>query len=280
MLVDSRELLRAAQAGGYAIGAFNTYNLETSQAILRAAEALQAPVIIAVGVGALGYADHTLLLPMLEARAAASSVPVAVHLDHATRLEDIVHGIRQGFTSVMIDGSALPFEENVALTRRVVETAHAAGLGVEAELGPIPGHEDQQSHVGARAAMTDPSQAASFVDQTGVDFLAVAIGNTHGFYKGESRLDLARLKAIRSQVNVPLVLHGASGLRPDAIRAAIACGVHKVNVNTEIRAAFLASVEAHLSDAVPDIDLLSLLTPTIASMQDVVEGKIRLFRGH
>ncbi|MBC7225199.1 MAG: class II fructose-bisphosphate aldolase [Anaerolineae bacterium] len=279
MLVDGRELLRAAQAGGYAVGSFNTYNLEGSQAIFRAAEALGAPVFVAVGAGALRHADPALLVPMLQARAQASTVPVALHLDHARQLAEVEEALRRGLTSVMVDGSALPLEENIALTRRVVEAAHGAGVAVEGELGGIPGQEDRLGPGGADAALTDPAAAARFVEATGVDALAVSVGNVHGFYRGEPRLDLPRLEAIRRAVDVPLVLHGASGLPEAAIRAAIARGVCKFNVNTELRAAFLQAVAAHLEEALAAVDLVALLAPAVQAMQEVVEEKIRLFRG-
>lgn len=279
MLVDGRELLQAAQAGGYAVGSFNTYNLEGSQSIFLAAEALNAPVFVAVGAGALCHADPALLVPMLRERARVSPVPVALHLDHARQFAEVTEALQQGFTSVMIDGSALPLEENIALTRRVVRAAHAAGVAVEGELGGIPGPEDRLAPAGVDATLTDPIAAARFVEATGVDALAVSVGNVHGFYRGEPHLDLPRLEAIRRAVAVPLVLHGASGLPEAAIRAAIARGVRKFNVNTELRAAFLQAVAAHLEEALAAVDLVALLAPAVQAMQEVVEDKIRLFRG-
>jgi fructose-bisphosphate aldolase class II len=177
----------------------------------------------------------------------------------------------------MIDASHLPFGENVALTRKVVEAAHAVGVPVEAELGRLLGVEEQVAVSEREAAMTDPGQAAEFVQATGIDALAVAIGNVHGFYKGEPNLDFDRLAAIRERVDIPLVLHGASGLSDHDIRTAISLGICKINLDTEIRDAFARSVRETLAQKAEEIDPRKILGPAIEAMQKVVERKIQLF---
>ena len=276
MLVPMAELLAAAQREGYAVGAFNTYNLEITRAILAAAEAQRAPVIVQVGSSALRYAGREALTALVLAEARRSPVPVAVHLDHSAKLGEIRWCVEQGFTSVMIDGSALPLAENIALTREAVAIARPHGVTVEAELGSIVGEEDRAAEREA-VGLTSPAQAEQFVQATAVDALAVAVGNVHGFYKGEPKLDTARLDEIHRCVPVPLVLHGASGLPDAAIQRSIQGGVRKFNVNTELRVALFTA----LADTLPRIhahyDVPGLFTPAIAAMQAVVEEKIRLF---
>ena len=275
MLTPWNALLRRGQERGYALGAFNTYNLEITQAIVRAAEAKHAPVIIATGSGALKYAGRDALASIALLHARAAQLPTAVHLDHCTKIEEIVACLRLGYSGVMIDGSARPFGENVDLTREAVQAARAYGASIEAELGAIVGEEDRAG-TNETNAMTDPAQADEFVRETGVDALAVAVGNVHGFYRGEPHLDLARLREIRARVDVPLVLHGASGLPPETIKQAIALGVCKFNVNTEIRVAFFDSLRAQLLES-SDYDLPKVFGSAVTAMQRVIEEKIELF---
>jgi len=277
MLVTVNTLLRRAQKEGYAVGAFNTYNLETTRAITCAAEAQNAPVIVQLGSGALKYAGHEALTALALAEARHAKIPVAVHLDHCTNLDEIAACVELGFTSVMVDGSTLPFAENIALTCQAVGVAHAKGVSIEAELGSIIGREDRAGAHDASARMTDPVQAEEFVCATKVDALAVAVGNVHGFYRGEPKLDVARLAEIRRRVSIPLVLHGASGLPDAQITQAIAHGICKFNVNTEIRVAFFDSLAKAFAQARQTYDLPTLLNPTIEAMQQVVEAKIELF---
>ncbi|MBI4786415.1 MAG: class II fructose-bisphosphate aldolase [Chloroflexi bacterium] len=276
MLTPWNALLRRAQERGYALGAFNTYNLEITQAILRAAEAKHAPVLIATGSGALKYAGSEALASIALGHARAATTSVAVHLDHCTSIEEIVACLRLGYTGVMVDGSALPFGENVDLTRRAVQAARAYGASIEAELGAIVGDEDRARTHETNAAMTDPAQAEEFVRATGVDALAVAVGNVHGFYRGEPRLDFDRLREIRALVDVPLVLHGASGLPPETIKQAIVLGVCKFNVNTEIRVALFDSLRAQLLES-GDYDLPKVFGTAVTAMQRVIEEKIEVF---
>lgn len=275
MLVPGRELLAHAASRRSAVGSFNTYNLEITRAILKAAEARRTPVFLAVGSGALAYAGFTPLVEAVMAAAREAGVPVAVHLDHSPDVDTVARCVAAGFTSVMIDGSELPFEKNVALTRSAVEAAH--GVTVEAELGGVAGHEDRSGDQSTDIPMTDPDQAARFVDATGVASLAVAIGNAHGFYKGDPRLDFDRLAALAKRVSVPLVLHGASGI-PDAdLRRCVALGVRKINVNTEIRFTLFQSLEQSLRKGVKGYDVTKLLDAAVDAMQATVEERIAVF---
>ncbi len=277
MLVSSKELLLDAQKHGYAVGAFNTNNLEITHAIIRAAEAKQAPILIQISAGAIRYAGLD-FLPMIARQAAMkASVPVAIHLDHGPSFELVMKALRVGFTSVMRDASKLPFEQNVAEVVKVVEAAHAVGVPVEAEIGKIGGAEEHVVVSEREALMTDPDEAAKFVEASGCDFLAVAIGNAHGFYKGEPKLDFDRLAAIREKVPVPLVLHGASGIPDEQIRKAVERGICKINIDTEIRYAFATTVRKFMEENPYQIDPRKILGPAIEAMQAVVERKIELF---
>jgi len=277
MLVSSKDLLLDAQKHGYAVGAFNTNNLEITHAILRAAQANRAPVLVQISAGALKYAGIE-FLPMIVAKEAKLvDVPVAIHLDHGPSFDSVVQCLRAGFTSVMRDASKLPFDENVAEVVKVVEASHAVGVPVEAELGKIGGTEEHVVVSEREASMTDPDEAAKFVDASGCDFLAVAIGNAHGFYKGDPKLDFDRLAEIRERVSVPLVLHGASGIPDEQIGKAVRRGITKINIDTEIRHAFATAVRAYLAENPEQIDPRKILAPAMQAMQAVVEHKIEIF---
>ncbi|MEW6771431.1 MAG: class II fructose-1,6-bisphosphate aldolase [Bacillota bacterium] len=276
-LVTTARLLRAAAAGGYAVGAFNCNNMEIVQAILAAAEAENAPVILQASQGAIKYAGLEYISALAKTAISLTRLPVALHLDHGTSFEQVVRCIAAGFSSVMIDGSHLPFAENVALTRQVVHVARAVGVSVEAELGRIGGTEDELSVSEREAFFTDPDEAVRFVSETGVDALAVAIGTAHGRYKGEPRLDFDRLSRIAAGVNVPLVLHGSSGVPAEAIREAVKRGIRKVNIDTDIRETFTGAVRRVL-DADPDeIDPRKVLGPAREAAVAIIREKIRLF---
>lgn len=246
-LTSSRELLLAAQQGQYAVGAFNAENLEMAQAIVEAADALRAPVLLQTTAGTLRYASPALFAGFVSRLAREAKVPVALHLDHGDTLALAERCLREGYTSIMIDGSLLPFSGNVTLTRQVV--AIACDIPVEAELGTVGGKEDDHD---ARPQYTDPAEAASFVEMTGISSFAVAIGTAHGIYKGEPKLDLGLLSRIRQAVSIPLVLHGTSGVPADQVRACIERGVCKVNYATELRITFSDAVKAALA-AKPDL---------------------------
>ena len=275
MLTSTTELLRTAVAGGYAIGAFNVYNLEGARAVLGAAEAHRSPVMLQLHPGAMQHGGEPLVALCLAA-ARVARVPTAVHLDHSTAPEAIQEALAAGVMSVMVDGSHLPYHENVAFTRTMVAMAHGRQATVEAELGRLTGTEDGLTVPEYEARFTDPAQAADFVGHTGVDALAVCIGNVHGRYRHEPRLDFDRLGAIQRAVSVPLVLHGASGLPAPMVQQAIALGVRKFNVNTEVREAYVEALRGALQ-ATGSPDLLDLMRQAEAAMQAVVAAKLQLF---
>ena len=250
-LVTSKELLLDAQKNHYAIGAFNVENMEMVQAVIAAAEELSSPVIIQTTPGTLKYADPELHYANVAAAAKAAKVPVVMHLDHGSSFDLAMRCFRAGYTSVMIDGSHDPFEQNIAVTKSVVNACHAAGVPVEAELGKVGGKEDDLDG-GEGNGYTVPSEAAEFVEKTGVDSLAVAIGTAHGVYKGIPKLDLERISQIRQVVSVPLVLHGTSGVPDDTVRECIRRGMCKVNYATDLRIAFSNGVKEYLA-ANPDV---------------------------
>ena len=249
-LATTEEMLKRAQKGGYAVGAFNVENMEMAQAVIQAAVEMRAPVMIQTTPSTVKYAGLHLYYANVAALAQKAPVPVALHLDHGSSFELAMQAIRAGYTSIMIDGSHRVFEENIALTRRVVEAAAPNGLPVEAELGKVGGKEDDLD--GGSGGYTVPEEAAEFVRRTGVSSLAVAIGTAHGVYKGTPKLDVERLKEIRKLVEIPLVLHGASGLSDESVQECIREGICKVNFATELRIAYSGGVKAVLAEN-PDV---------------------------
>jgi len=299
-LVTNRELLQKAFREGYAVGAFNINNMEFVEAIATAAAEERSPAILAVSEGAIKYAGFEMLVGMVRVVASRTPVPLSLHLDHGKDSAVIRQCIEGGFTSVMIDASDKEFSENVRVTKSVVESAAARGVSVEAELGRLAGIEDAVSVAERDALLTDPAQAAEFVKRTGVDSLAVSIGTSHGAYKfkGESVLAIDRVKQIRDVVGIPLVLHGASGVsqatvnkatqygaalgKPagvpdDSIREAIRFGVAKVNIDTDMRLAFMASLRETLTTKTSEFDPRKILGPARDAITEVVRGKMRLF---
>lgn len=245
-LATTTEMLKKAQEGGYAVGAFNVENMEMAQAIIGAAEELNAPVILQTTPSTVKYAGLSLYYANVAALAAKASVPVAIHLDHGSSFELAMQALREGYTSIMIDGSHSVFEENIAVTKRVVDAAAPNGIPVEAELGKVGGKEDDLD--GGNGGYTVPEEAKEFVERTGVSSLAVAIGTAHGVYVGEPKLDVERLKEIRKLVSIPLVLHGASGLSDESVKDCIREGICKVNFATELRIAYSEGVKAVLAE--------------------------------
>jgi fructose-bisphosphate aldolase class II/tagatose 1,6-diphosphate aldolase GatY/KbaY len=273
MLARGTSLLTTARATHTAVAAITTYTLESTRAICLAAEQLGRPVILQAGSSSAGAVGLEPLAASALAAAERAGVFVGVHLDHSTDVDEIRRCIDLGYTSVMIDGSHLGFEENVAITRSVVEQAHASDVWVEAELGALAGDEDVSTQAIA-GALTDPDQAAAFAARTGVDALAVAVGNVHGLADHPVRLDLDRLRRISALTSVPLVLHGASGL-PDAdVVGAVAAGVAKVNINAELRRAYASAMRAGLQD--PGDNVRSLQQLTIQAMFEVACEKLAL----
>jgi fructose-bisphosphate aldolase class II len=300
MLATNKDLQAAARKGGYAVGAFNINNMEFLQAIAGAAEELGSPAIIALSEGAIAYAGFRNIVSMVRLAAEEKKVPISLHLDHGKDMDVIARCIEGGFTSVMIDGSALPFDENVAVTAKVVERARPKGVSVEGELGKLAGIEDNVSVAERDAIFTDPAQAEEFVKRTGVDALAIAVGTSHGAYKfkGEATLAFDRISEIASRVSALLVLHGASGVKqanvdlanehgaaikgakgvPDAaIVEAIRRGICKVNIDTDMRIAFNAYVRKALAEKPEEIDPRKILGPGRDAVAAVVREKIRLF---
>lgn len=275
MLTSTIELLQAAREGGYAIGAFNIYNLEGVQAVVAAAEAERSPAMLQIHPSALKHGARP-LIDLCLAAAREAAVPLSVHLDHSASADDIRMALAAGLTSIMADGSHLAYTENMAFTRDMTALVHAHSGAVEAELGRLSGTEDGLTVPEYEARLTQPDQAADFVNQTRIDALAVCIGNIHGHYRGEPRLDFQRLAAIHEAVSMPLVLHGASGLPENMIRQAIERGVCKFNVNTEVRQAYVQALQERLVSA-KSPDLLELMQSAITAMQAVIATKLRLF---
>lgn len=298
-LVTGLEILAAARAGGYGVGAFNTNNLEITQAILEAAEETRSPVIIALSEGGLAYGGEALvgLARQLGERA---SVPVAIHLDHGSSFASCMRAIRLGFTSVMIDMSHADEDTNVRETKRVVEAAHAVGVTVEAEIGRLGGVEEHVVVTEEEVALTEPDEAERFMEGSGADYLAVAIGTSHGANKGKGRpfVDLKRLRQIAAAVPAPLVLHGASGV-PEAlverfnkaggsladavgiheedVTSAIGEGIAKINTDTDLRLAFTTAIREALNAEPGEFDPRKLLGPAKEAMREVVANRMRLF---
>lgn len=249
-LVTTKQLMLDAQKGGYAIGAFNVENMEMVQAVVAAAEELKSPVIMQTTPSTVKYADLAYFYANVRAAAEMASVPVVMHLDHGNSFELAMRALRVGYTSIMIDGSHESFADNIAVTKAVVDACHPSKVPVEAELGKVGGKEDDLDG-GEGDGYTVPSEALEFVNATGVDSLAVAIGTAHGVYKGVPKLDVNRLSEIREVVSIPLVLHGTSGVPDDAVRECIKRGICKVNYATDLRIAFTKGVKEVL-DANPE----------------------------
>ena len=296
-LITGKEILDKADAGGYAVGAFNINNMEILQAIVGAAEEERSPVMIAVSEGAIKYAGIEYLTAMVRTAASTTQVPMALHLDHGKDFDVILQCIKHGFTSIMIDASHLPFEENVAATRRVVDVAHPAGISVEAELGRLQGIEDNVSVAERDAVLVNPEEAQRFVQETGVDSLAPAIGTSHGAFKfkGKAELDFDRLAETKKLTKIPLVLHGAStvpenilekastygakihgakGVPTDHLRKAIELGINKVNTDTDLRLALTAAVREVFATSPEQFDPRKILGPARHLMREVVREKM------
>ncbi|MEF2507184.1 tagatose bisphosphate family class II aldolase [Vibrio mimicus] len=275
-LISSREMLKRAQLGGYAVPAFNIHNLETVQVVVETASEMASPVILAGTPGTYDYAGTDYLISICKEAAHKHSIPLVLHLDHHEDLQDIRNKVEHGIRSVMIDGSHYAFEQNIEIVRSVVQLCHRFDASVEAELGRLGGQEDDLVVDSADALLTDPTSAAEFVRRTGIDSLAVAIGTAHGLYKAEPRLDFARLEKIRAVVDIPLVLHGASGVPDEMVRRCIKLGVCKVNVATELKIAFADAVKGHFAEHPDANDPRKYITPGKAAMKRVVMDKIRL----
>ncbi|MGC4377316.1 class II fructose-1,6-bisphosphate aldolase [Fictibacillus sp. Mic-4] len=279
-LVSMKEMLEKAKAEGYAVGQFNINNLEFTQAILQAAQEENAPVILGVSEGAARYmGGFKLVVGMVKAlmEEYKVTVPVAIHLDHGSSFEKCVEAMYAGFTSVMIDGSHYPLEENIALTKRVVDVAHTLGVSVEAELGRIGGQEDDLVVEDAEAMYAIPSECDQLVRETGVDCFAPALGSVHGPYKGEPNLGFDRMKEVMELTGVPLVLHGGTGIPTKDIQKAISLGTAKINVNTENQIASFNTVREYIAANPDKYDPRKYLGAARETIKETVKGKIREF---
>lgn len=245
MLVTTCEIMKKAQEGHYAIGAFNVENMEMVQAVLAAAEETHSPVIMQTTPSTVKYAGLDYYLANVATAAARASVPVVMHLDHGSSFELAMQALRAGYTSIMIDGSKLSLEDNIALTKSVVAACSPSGIPVEAEIGTIGGKEDGMS---GKPVYTEPADAKKFVEGCGMNSLAVAIGTAHGIYKGIPKLDVERLSEIRAVVDIPLVLHGTSGVPDDQVRDCVSRGICKVNYATDLRIAYTNGVRKFLAE--------------------------------
>lgn len=275
-IISTKYLLLDAQARGYAVPAFNIHNAETIQAILEVCAELRSPVILAGTPGTFKHIAFEEIYALCSAYSASYRMPLALHLDHHESLDDIRRKVQVGVRSAMIDGSHLPFDDNVRLVASVVEYCHRHDCSVEAELGRLGGVEDDMATDDEQAFMTDPQEARRFVAQTGVDSLAVAIGTAHGLYTQRPKIDFQRLAAIRDVVSVPLVLHGASDVPDEFVRRAIALGVCKVNVATELKIAFAGAVKQWFADHPQGNDPRYYLRVGMDAMKEVVRNKISL----
>lgn len=273
-LVTSKEMLQKAQQGGYAVGAFNAENMEMVKAIIQAAEEVKAPVMIQTTPSTVKYGTVETYAALVAAEAAKASVPVCLHLDHGDGFELAMQAIHAGYTSVMIDGSKLDFEGNVALTKKVADVARSLDIPCEAELGKVGGKEDDLE---AEAdTNTDPSEAKEFAERTGVTSLAVAIGTAHGFYVGTPVLDKERLTEIRKTVDIPLVLHGASGLSDDDVRDCVKRGMCKVNFATELRDAYSKAVKQTFAEKENTIDPKAYGRAAIEAVKELVKYRMKV----
>jgi tagatose 1,6-diphosphate aldolase GatY/KbaY len=274
MLVTSKELLLDAQKNGYAVGAFNVENMEMVMAVLAAAEETGSPVIMQTTPGTVKYAGLDFYLANIRAAAERTRVPVVCHLDHGNSFELACAAFRTGYTSIMIDGSKKPFEENIALTKSVVDVCHAGGVPVEGELGKVGGKEDDLDNGSEVNPYTDPAEAAEFVERTGVDSLAVGVGTAHGVYKGIPKVRVDVLSAIRDVVSIPLVLHGTSGVPDEQVRDCVSRGICKVNYATDLRIAYTNGLKAYIEEHPADFDPKKYSAPAMLEVKKYVMQKM------
>jgi tagatose bisphosphate family class II aldolase len=275
-LVNPMNFIKKAQQKKVAIAAFNVHNMETIQAVIEGAAEERSPVIIQTTPGTLKHAGIPDVAAMVKAEAELYNIPIALHVDHCTSFETIIRCIRYGYTSVMIDGAHLPYEENVALVRKIVEIAHFADIAVEAELGKIGGTEDDLTLDEREATFTVPKEAETFVKATGIDTLAIAIGTAHGMYKGEPKLDFERLSSIRELLDLPLVLHGASGVPNDSIKEAVRRGICKINIATELKLPMALAIQECFRKNPGESDPRKYMGAAKQAVKRVVKDKIRL----
>ena len=273
-ILSTREMLRRAQNEGYAVPAFNIHNLETFQVVIETAAELRSPVIIAGTPGTIDYAGGEYIVSMAEVAAKKYDIPIAIHLDHFEDRKEIKHYVDLGFKSTMIDASHEEYDSNIIIVKEIVEYAHKFDATVEAELGRLGGQEDDLIVDEKDAMYTNPDQAVDFVKQTGIDSLAIAIGTAHGLYAGEAKLDFERLREIKSKISIPLVLHGASDVPDELVKEAIANGICKVNVATDLKIPFSDAVKEYFIENPKANDPRKYMAPGKEAMKKIVAHKI------
>jgi fructose-bisphosphate aldolase class II len=279
--VTTKEMLKDAQKGRYGIGAFNANNMEIIQAIIETAEEEKAPVILQASQGAIKYAGLDMIVAIVKVMAEKAKIPVALHLDHGTDYYQNIKCLRAGFTSLMYDGSKLPFDENVEMTKKVVEMAHACDIPVEAELGQIGKMGDSDEPGVAlekvKESMAVPEEAVKFVELTEIDFLAAAVGTIHGCRTPFAKLDIPRIEKIRELTGVPLVLHGASGANDEEVRKGINAGICKINIDTRIRMKFTEKTREIIKKNPQEIDPRKILGPAKEAAKEIIRDRMRVF---
>lgn len=273
-LISTIEMLKIARKNGYAVPAFNIHNLETIQVVVEESAKLKSPVILAATPSTVKYAGRDYLLEICKVAAKRYDIPIALHLDHAEDVNEIKELIQMGYKSVMIDASKYPFEKNIEIVKEVTDFAKQFGVSVEAELGRLGGIEDNVNVDSKDSFFTDPQSAVEFIKRTGIDSLAVAIGTAHGLYKSEPKLDFERLETISKIVEIPLVLHGASGVPEKDVRKSISLGISKVNIATELKIPFSNAVRQYLIENPEANDPRQYLVPGKEAMGAVVRDKI------
>jgi len=276
-LVSMTEMLRKAKAEKYAVGQFNINNLEFTQAIVEAAIEERSPVILGVSEGAIKYMGLEYTVALAKTAAEISDIPIALHLDHGSSFEIAMKVIRAGFSSVMFDGSHYPYEQNVILTKKIVEAARAMGVSVEGELGTIGGTEDDLSVDAKDALLANPLEAIQYYKDTDVDALAIAVGSAHGIYKGEPKIRFDIIEAVCKEIDIPLVLHGGSGIPDETIKKAIKAGIGKINVNTECQIVMTNKIREIFSNDSKVYDPRKYLGPGREEIKKAVKEKIILF---
>jgi len=284
MLVHIKDLIKDAEKHKYAVGAFNTQNLETTIAIVRAAVAKKSPIIIQISETTIKYTGLKPITHIVQtiAKNDSTNVPIALHLDHGKSFLSILECVKAGFSSIHLDGSELPYDENEALTKEATAYAHKNKVWAQGELGTILGKEGmlklKKKEIESDDYMTDPKQAVEFVKSTKIDTLAISVGNMHGMFIGQEHIDLKRLKAINKKIKQPLILHGASGIPDKEIKQAIKDGIRVINIDTHLRKAFADSLREMLKHDKKEIDPRKILAPTMDAIQKAVEQKMQLFR--
>lgn len=273
-LQSSKEMLIKARKEGYAVPAFNIHNLETIQTVVEAAVEMRSPIILAATPGTMDYAGRAYIQAIAEVAAKENDIPIALHLDHHETLESIEESLKLGTKSVMIDGSHGSFEDNIALSKQVVDLAHKYGAAVEAELGKLVGQEDDLIVEAKDGAYTDPDTVVEFIERTGIDTLAVAIGTGHGVYESKPNLDFDRLEKINNLIDIPIILHGASGISKEDVQRCIALGCAKVNISTELKIPFSDALRTFLIENPNETDTRKYMGPAKAKMKEAAIEKI------